>query len=168
MLTFYKGLIMANINLDYSIFGIFEKESGVSTFTYKDIGTSNIKFQEKNGVTFINDNNTSNINEAAVKTSLRNLFNFIPGQRILDPEFGNKLYDYLFEPMNQYVADKIGKTIKSMIAKYESRVSIKDIEIIPDENDSAYHVIIKYYINNLGIDSSTILVMSQNSGISTN
>ena len=157
---------MANINLDYSIFGIFEKEAGVSTFTYKDIGTSNIRFYEKDKKQYINDNNTSNINEAAVKNSLRNLFEFIPGQRILDPEYGNKLYQYLYEPMNQYVADKIGKTIKAMVGLYENRIFIKDIEIVPDENDSSYYIILTYTIKNLGIDSSTILTMNQNSGIS--
>lgn len=69
---------MANINLDYSTISIFTKEQGVSTFTYKDIGTSNIRFEEKNKIKYINDNNTSNINEAAVKNSLKNLFEFIP------------------------------------------------------------------------------------------
>ena len=69
---------MANINLDYSTISVFTKEQGVSTFTYKDIGTSNIRFEEKNKLRYINDNNTSNINEAAVKNSLKNLFGFIP------------------------------------------------------------------------------------------
>ena len=44
---------MSNINLDYSVLTIFDKEKGVSTFTYKDIGTSNIRFEEKNKVNYI-------------------------------------------------------------------------------------------------------------------
>lgn len=157
---------MSNINLDYSIATIFEKEKGVSTFTYKDIGTSNIRFEEKNKVIYINDNNTSNINEEAVKASLNNLFSFIPGQRILDPNYGNSLYQFLYEEINTYTADKIGKTLRSLIAKYEPRISITDIEIVPETDDSSYYIVLKYRINGLGTDSSTVLSMSSNTGIS--
>lgn len=158
---------MSNINLDYSTLNVFQKESGVSTFTYKDIGTSNIHFEKKDNISYINDNNTSNINDAAVKASLNNLFNFIPGQRILNPDFGNKLYQYLYEPITSYSADKIGKTLRSMIATYEPRISVNDIEVVPENDDSACYVIIKYTINGLGVESSTILSMSSNSGISS-
>lgn len=157
---------MSNINLDYSIATIFEKEKGVSTFTYKDIGTSNIRFEEKNKVRYINDNNTSNINEEAVKVSLNNLFSFIPGQRILDPNYGNSLYQFLYEEINTYTADKIGKTLRSLIAKYEPRISITDIEIVPETDDSSYYIVLKYKINGLGTNSSTVLSMSSNTGIS--
>ena len=157
---------MSNINLDYSIVTIFDKEKGVSTFTYKDIGTSNIRFEEKNKVKYINDNNTSNINEAAVKASLNNLFSFIPGQRILDPNYGNSLYQFLYEEINTYTADKIGKTLRSLIAKYEPRITITDIEIVPEVDDSSYYIVLKYKINSLGTDSSTILSMNSNAGIS--
>ena len=157
---------MSNINLDYSIVTIFDKEKGVSTFTYKDIGTSNIRFEEKNKVKYINDNNTSNINEAAVKASLNNLFSFIPGQRILDPNYGNSLYQFLYEEINTYTADKIGKTLRSLIAKYEPRITITDIEIVPEADDSSYYIVLKYKINSLGTDSSTILSMNSNVGIS--
>lgn len=157
---------MSNINLDYSVLTIFDKEKGVSTFTYKDIGTSNIRFEEKNKVNYINDTNTSNINEAAVKASLTNLFGFIPGQRILDPNYGNSLYQFLYEEISTYTADKIGKTLRSMIANYEPRITVTDIEIVPENDDSSYYIVLKYIINGIGTNSSTILSMNSNTGIS--
>ncbi len=158
---------MSNINLDYAVYNLNSKESGVQTFTYKDIGTSNIRYEIISGNTYIYDKNTSNINDQAIKNSLNNIFNFLPGQEILDPLFGNNLYNYLYEPMNNFTADKIGKTIRSMIGSYEPRVSISDIEIKPNAEDMSYNIIIQYSIDKLGVDSSLILNMSINNGIST-
>ena len=38
--------------------------------------------------------------------------------------------------------------------------------IVPETDDSSYYIVLKYRINNLGVDSNTVLSMSSNSGIS--
>jgi len=40
---------------------------------------------------------TKDVNVKAVFNSLRNIFTWIPGERILNPEFGSKLRLYLYE-----------------------------------------------------------------------
>lgn len=50
--------------------------------------------------------NTSNYDADCIKTSLTNLFNYRLGQEVLEPEYGNDLYRYLYEPMNKYTARK--------------------------------------------------------------
>ena len=88
------------------------------------------------------------------------------GQRILDPNYGNQLYQFLYEEINEYTPDNIGKTLRSMISKYEPRITVIDIDIVPETDDSSYYIVLKYRINNLGVDSNTVLSMSSNSGIS--
>lgn len=38
-----------------------------------------------------------NINVKAVQQAIHNIFTWLPGERILEPEFGTKLRQYLYE-----------------------------------------------------------------------
>jgi hypothetical protein len=60
---------------------------GVKTYKYKDIGTSNFMLSHDpyTGVTTFSDRDTSNVDMAAIKASLTNLFSFRLGQEILEP-----------------------------------------------------------------------------------
>lgn len=107
---------MANIVIDLTYSNLTEKVDGVSTYTYKDIGTANFKLEYKKinnkEITYLNDKNTSNVDLRAIKAALKNIFSFYPGQEILNPEFGNKLYKYIYEPMSDLVEVDIKRTIK--------------------------------------------------------
>lgn len=123
---------MANLILDLSDNFLFNQEKGVRSYKYRDIGTDNIRLKyelEKNGQIkySISDLNTSNFDDVAVKAALNNIFKYRPGQRILQPMFGNEIYQYLYEPMNKYTASKIVRTIRQMIERWEPRVEIIDI-----------------------------------------
>ena len=91
---------MANISFDYSANLVFNKgEDSFRKYTYRDIGTENIRSYKDpiTKQTKIVDIDTSNYDEAAIKQSLKNLFNFRPGEEILQPEFGNELYRYFYK-----------------------------------------------------------------------
>lgn len=123
---------MANLILDLSDNFLFNQEEGVRSYKYRDIGTDNIRLKyglEKNGQIkySISDLNTSNFDDVAIKAALNNIFQYRPGQRILQPMFGNEIYKYLYMPMNKYTAANIVRTIRQMIEQWEPRVEIIDI-----------------------------------------
>jgi len=60
----------------------------------------------------------------AIKNSISNIFNTRKGQKILSPEFGCSLEQYLFEPVSELGAKAIGGTINDAIVKFEPRVDI--------------------------------------------
>lgn len=95
------------------------------------------------------DTNTSVYDKQAIKNALRNLFEFKPGQAILEPTFGNELFRYLYEPLNNFSADKIGKTLHQMIGRWEPRIAIEDINIFPDETETVFQIVLKYSIPEL-------------------
>ena len=64
------------------------------------------------------------VNVRAVQNSLDNIFSWIPGERILNPEFGTKLHEYLYEGITQYNEEMIVAEIKSCIARWEPRVVV--------------------------------------------
>lgn len=68
-----------------------------------------------------------NSDVSAVKNSIRNIFTWIKGERILDPEFGTEISKLLYEPINTYNNEKIVSEIKSAVAKYEPRAEIDKI-----------------------------------------
>lgn len=77
----------------------------------------------------------TDVDEAAVSNSIVNLFNTVPGQNLLNPEYGLNLLQYVFAPANDTTARLIGKTIMDNLSIYEPRVSVQNININvrPDE-----------------------------------
>lgn len=67
------------------------------------------------------------INVRAVQNSIDNIFQWIPGERILNPEFGTKLKYYLHEGITDFNREQIASEIKSSLAKYDSRVIVDSI-----------------------------------------
>ena len=164
---------MANILLDYSTNKVFQKDNTTKSYTFKDIGTNNLKVynninKETNETQIkIYDANTSTLDETAIKSSLTNLFMFRIGEEILEPTFGNDLYMYLYEPMNNNVANKIIKTIYQMIEQWEPRISIIDIPIIADEENQTYYIKIVYSIPQLQKEDTYEFGLTKN-GVLTN
>lgn len=92
------------------------------------------------------------INVRAVQNSLDNLFNWIPGERILNPEYGSNLYNYLYEGITNYNEEMVAAEIRSSISKWEPRVVITQIineSNLDDRENNAIVLNIKYYIKGL-------------------
>jgi phage baseplate assembly protein W len=93
-----------------------------------------------------------NINIEAVQTSLDNIFSWIPGERVLNPEFGNNLYKYLYEGITEYTEELIVAEIKNCVLRWEPRVSIinvYNVSTVQDTEDNTIVLDIEYYINGL-------------------
>lgn len=73
----------------------------------------------------------------AIVNSLQNLFNTIPGERFLLPEYGADLQRYVFEPITVATGNRIGRKIRNALATWEPRVKLLNIDItgFPDKNE---------------------------------
>ena len=67
------------------------------------------------------------INVQAIKNSMHNIFTWIPGERILLPEFGSRLYMLLYEGITALTEEKIVAEIRGCVTEWEPRVQIVDI-----------------------------------------
>lgn len=83
---------------------------------------------------------TADFDVAAVKNSLVNLFNTVPGQNLLNPEYGLNLVRYLFEPINETNGRFIGNAIVNGITTYEPRVVIRSVDIETNEEEQTYYI----------------------------
>ena len=85
----------------------------------------------------------------AVKGAVKNLLTYYRMERVLFPEFGNRLHEYLYEGILQSNNEKIGQEIRDMFARWEPRVVIDSIsyDTTVDEIDqNTVHLKVTYHI----------------------
>jgi phage baseplate assembly protein W len=91
----------------------------------------------------------------AINNSLTNLFNTLPGQRFLFPEYGLDLYQFLFSPVTEDNGDLIGNKIYQGILKYEPRVVPKRVKVIVDPDNNQYLITIAIEIPIIGLTTES-------------
>jgi phage baseplate assembly protein W len=82
----------------------------------------------------------------AVVRSLRNAFETLPGQKILNPTFGIDMRRYLFAPVSRRVAYVIGLDLLDTVPVMEPRVNVLNIEVIPQPDINEYIVNLTYNV----------------------
>jgi phage baseplate assembly protein W len=65
-----------------------------------------------------------------IKKNLKLLFNTQPGERVMRPDFGCDLNQYMFENYSEGLISEIESTIRGSISRYEPRVLIDAIDIV--------------------------------------
>lgn len=94
-------------------------------------------------------------NLAAIQNSLQNLFNTLPGQRFLFPEYGLDLYQFLFSPITELNARILGDKVFQTIKLYEPRVIPRNVNITIDPDGSQYFLNIVIEIPALNLINQT-------------
>jgi phage baseplate assembly protein W len=74
----------------------------------------------------------------AIRNSIVNLFNTTPGDRILMPDYGCSLRNFIFNPISETTSRLIGRNIKTAIEQWEPRVTIVNINIDSYESRQEY------------------------------
>ena len=99
----------------------------------------------------INSDLIATKNETAIARSVRNLVITRPGEKFFNPNLGSRVYELLFDNMDQTTADDLKDEIKDTIDNYEPRVDLIAVDAVPDFDGNAFDVVIKYNI--IGIDA---------------
>ena len=102
----------------------------------------------------------------AIRNSLYNIFTTRKGQKLLSPNFGGSLDQYLFESVNDTKAQILGDAIYNSVSNYEPRVSVKKVRVRPIPDEHQYYVIFVYEILNIGkVDQFKINFQANNINI---
>ena len=88
-------------------------------------------------------------NESAVKKALINLIRTPVGTRPFNPDYGTRVYDYLFEPGDTQTELRLNDEIASAIERFEPRAKVVAIETTINEN--GVEIKIEYYVVNVPI-----------------
>ena len=71
-----------------------------------------------------------------VKQNFKMLLLTIPGERMMDPDFGIGLVSYLFEMNNEITYSAISSKISEQVEKYMPFIEVKDMYIGPSEQNN--------------------------------
>lgn len=129
---------MSNININISI-----SEDKSRNWIYKDIN-ENLELDS------VKRDFAAYYDVAAVNNSLVNLIRIRKGERQYNMDYGLDLEQFLYEPINSATARSIGERIKSAIKRWEPRISLININLIPDIENNQYNIIVLYSIPLLG------------------
>lgn len=123
-------------------FNVFKKtEVTTNKYLYSDL---HLDFNNP-----INNDVTADYDLAAIKNSIVNLFNTLPGQNLLNPEYGLNLLQYLFDPVSSTTARVIGQKIFKNINVYEPRVSVQSINVDMNTDEQMYTITLSILMLNL-------------------
>jgi hypothetical protein len=76
----------------------------------------------------------------AIRNSIINIFLTSPGDKLLNPVFGIDLRDYLFEGVTDTIALSIYNDIYNNITRFEPRITLNNLQVIPDYNNHQYTI----------------------------
>tara|TARA_B100000131_G_scaffold6719_1_gene6974 strand:+ start:103 stop:504 length:402 start_codon:yes stop_codon:yes gene_type:complete len=90
-------------------------------------------------------------NENAIARSVRNIVFTVPGEKFFQENFGSRISESLFENIDEISALEIKDEITESINRFEPRVRLISVDVIPDYAGNAFNVLIVYEI--IGIDT---------------
>lgn len=74
---------------------------------------------------------------ADIDGSLRMILMTAPGERLMRPQFGCRIWDLLFEPVNANTIGLMSEAVRDAVSQWEPRVDLDDVVVDPDPADSA-------------------------------
>ena len=138
----------------------FAADENLKPYVFKDITLDVQESRNLSDFGLFSPDNTTDIEQSidyeAINNSITNIFNTTPGQKILNPEFGLALRQYLFEPLTFDIAENIGETILLGVTEFEPRVRVENVHVVVDFDANEYEITLKLRVPALNNSSMTI------------
>jgi len=84
---------------------------------------------------------------ADLDRSIRVVLATAPGERVMRPEFGCRIWDMLFEPVTANLLGQMAQAVRDALAQWEPRATVEDVEIHQDGDDHALvHIAVRYAV----------------------
>lgn len=68
---------------------------------------------------------------ADIDSSIRMILTTAPGERLMRPLFGCRIWELLFEPINANTLGLMGEAVREAIGRWEPRVVLDDVRLDP-------------------------------------
>jgi phage baseplate assembly protein W len=85
--------------------------------------------------------------EVELEQAMRLILSTYPGERPMRPEFGSRIRDYVFRPINVETVAELSQEVRNALLRWEPRVTIEAVNVIPDpQDDGAVYIDIQYLV----------------------
>lgn len=79
--------------------------------------------------------------------SIHVILSTAPGERVMRPAFGCRIWDLLFEPVNGNTLGLMAQAVRDAVAQWEPRVVLEDVQVRPDPTEPALvHIDVRYVV----------------------
>ncbi len=72
-----------------------------------------------------------------IDASIRMAIITAPGERVMRPQFGCRIWDLLFEPINANTLGLMAEAVRETVSQWEPRVTLEDVVVEPDPTSPA-------------------------------
>jgi phage baseplate assembly protein W len=80
-------------------------------------------------------------------SSIRVVLATAPSERVMRPDFGCRIWDLLFEPVNANTLGLMAQAVREAVAQWEPRVEVENVDVRPDRDDSSLvHISVTYRV----------------------
>jgi phage baseplate assembly protein W len=80
-------------------------------------------------------------------TSMRVILSTAPGERLMRPQFGCRIWELLFEPVNFNTLGLMDQAVRDALAQWEPRAEVSEVQCVPDSRDPyLVHIHIAYKV----------------------
>jgi len=100
-----------------------------------------------------------------VKQNFKNLVLTIPGERIMNPNFGVGIHNLLFENYTPQIEEDFLERLSTQTNRYLPFVEIIDVETDFNEAKHIWNVRVHYFVRPLGVSDSLELNLADNERI---
>lgn len=85
--------------------------------------------------------------EDGIASAMRMILMTAPGERLMRPQFGCKIWNLLFEPINANTMGLMAEAVREAMSRWEPRVIVDDVRVEPDPGSIGKVVILIDYRN---------------------
>lgn len=71
-----------------------------------------------------------------IEDSMRVVLLTAPGERLMRPQFGCRIWDLMFEPVTHNLLGLISQAVRDALAQWEPRIEVEDVRPEQDDDDS--------------------------------
>lgn len=95
-------------------------------------------------------------------SNFRNLLMTRYGERYMQPTFGTKIHDMVFEPNTALVREELQGSIEDAIKFWLPYIIVKEIDVIPDVANYALSVRIRFTVENSNAERVIVILANEN------
>ena len=67
-----------------------------------------------------------------IESSIKMILTTAPGERVMRPFFGCRIWELLFEPINANTLGLMAEAVRDAVSQWEPRVTLEDVNVEPD------------------------------------
>ena len=76
-----------------------------------------------------------------IEAAMRMILLTAPGERVMRPEFGCRIWDYLFHPLDANTIGAMTTAVQEALARWEPRADIEQVIVAPAPEDATHAII---------------------------